>query len=324
MKNNNLDGPVETNENSALYQKDSTFPYISVYKKLKFFLGAWVFSEIILITPLLTFIDRLNEKKILFLGEDFSSWHMFWGQQILPNILKLAIITVFAGIFGIVFGYKAKYLSIGDKLIYSIFNSVLAVTAMTWFFIGLLFILRPPEKAEVSGIFSTIAQTFSTYPFNLFFILQLVFGFVSGFIFISVGEKKGQDPDVYFGQTREKSDTLFGIKWYHYLWLWVPIHAYGVALLSAVYIGFAALINFVRSVKWFEFLGISKGSENSLDLFRGKLIWVVWAGVIAIVALSFLRKVLASERKMATGLRILVCIALGLFVPALLVLFVNI
>lgn len=171
-----------------------------------------------------------------------------------------------------------------------------------------------------------ILYLFTASPFYLtFLILNLVGSFAAGFYFVDVGSKIIGNP--YHTIDREKSGTLLGIKWYHYLWLWMPIGFYGQVALNLIYATGHTLITFIRNVHWFDFLGgvvVSENgttSQNSLDIAWGKLIGIYIAAVIIYYLLAYLREVLAGEKQIHIALKILVSVGIGVVIPFLLLWF---
>jgi len=169
------------------------------------------------------------------------------------------------------------------------------------------------------------SNVFVSSPFYLIFlILNLVGTFVFGFWCVDFGSKIIGNP--YHTLDKEKPGTLLGVKWYHYLWLWLPIGFYGQVALNLIYATGHTLITFFRNVHWFDFLGITVSSENGvaqngIDVAWGKLIGIYIAALIIYYLLNYLRKVLAGEKQMNLALKILVSVGIGVVIPFLLLWF---
>lgn len=291
------------------------------------FISAWLLAEVVLIGAVFNFLERLNQKGILGMGDDFVTSQLYWGAGIGMNIFRLVIVIVFAGAFGLLYGYLSKRVaSTSEKIIVNTINALLAVFGTFFVMLLALAIFQPGAFGEINNSLGEILYLFTASPFYLtFLILNLAGSFAAGFYFVDIGSKIIGNP--YHTMDREKSGTLLGIKWYHYLWLWMPIGFYGQVALNLIYATGHTLITFVRNVHWFDFLGgvvVSENgttSQNSLDIAWGKLIGIYIAAVIIYYLLAYLREVLAGEKQMHIALKILVSVGIGVVIPFLLLWF---
>ena len=291
------------------------------------FVSSWLLAEVVLIGAVFNFLERLNEKGILGMGDEFTTSQLYWGDGIGMNIFRLVIVVVFAGVFGLLYGYLSKrVVSTSEKIIANTINSLLAVFGTFFVMILALAIFQPGVIGEINNSFGQILYTFTASPFYLvFLVLNLVGSFAAGFYFVELGGKIISNP--YHTMDREKNATLLGIKWYHYLWLWMPIGFYGQVALNLIYATGHTLITFIKNVHWFDFLGgvvVSEDgatSQNSLDIAWGKLIGIYIAAVIIYYLLVYLREVLAGGKKMHIVLKILVSVGIGVVIPFLLLWF---
>lgn len=295
--------------------------------KARRLISAWLLAEVVLIGAVLNFLDRLNQKGVLGMGADFSPNQLFWGDGIWMNIFRLVIFVFFAGVFGFLYGYLSKKITTSEKIIVNTINAFLAVFGSIFILLLVVVIFQPGTAGEINGSIGVILNTLVSSPFYLIFlILNLVGAFAFGFWCVDLGSKTIGNP--YHTMDKEKSGTLLDIKWYHYLWLWLPIGFYGQVALNLIYATGHTLITFVRNVHWFDFLGGTVVSEdgtsvgqNSLNIAWGKLIGIYIAAVIIFYLLAYLREVLAGGKEMHWGLKILVSVGIGVVIPFLLLWF---
>ena len=284
------------------------------------FTGSWLLTEFILVSSVFSFLNRLNEKGILGMGADFNATQLFWGNGIGMNVLKIAIITVFSGLFGFMYGYLSKKVSMSDKIIVSTLNSIMAV----FFYFALMLIifafLGKTEKNEMHTALAFFLSYMVTSPLVLSFtLLQLIGSFVAGFYFVGVGINVISNP--HYTLDKEKTGTLLDIKWYHYLWLSIPISIYSLVYLNLIYATGHTIITFIGNVRWYEFLGVTSTGDagrSSIDIAWGNLFLIYIVGVIIFFALAYLRAVLTGKKQMHWGLKILVSALVGFVIPFIL------
>ena len=300
-------------------------PNQSLVNKALRLISSWLLAEVVLIGAVLNFLDRLNQKGILGMGADFSPNQLFWGDGIWMNVFRLVIFVFFAGVFGYLYGYLSRKITTSEKIIVNTINAFLSVFGSFFIMLLAVMIFRPETAGEINSSIGVILNTFISSSFYLtFLILNLVGSFALGFYCVELGSKTINNP--YHTLDKEKSGTLLGVKWYHYLWLWLPIGFYGQVAINLIYATGHTLITFVRNVHWFDFLGVTVSSENgagrnSIDIAWGKLIRIYIAAVIIYYLLVYLREVLAGEKQMHWVLKILVSIGIGVIIPFLLLWF---
>jgi hypothetical protein len=283
--------------------KPTAKPNQTLGGKFRHFVWSLLLAEGVLNGGVFFFFERLNEKGILGMGDEFSAKDLYWGDGIGMNIFRLVIFLVFAGVFGLLYGYFSKgAVGRSERIIVNTINSMLVVYYTPF---------------VSSSNFGQILYTLAASPFYLIFlILNLVGMFVAGFYFIKVGSKIISDP--YYTMDKDKNGTLLDIKWYHYLWLWLPILVYEQAFLGLIYnIGYT-LITLIKTFHWYDFLGFAAG-PNSLEVAADRLLRIFFLALIAGCLLAYLRHVLAGESKMHIALKILVSVAIGVVIPILLI-----
>lgn len=292
--------------------------------KLRRFVSSWLLVEVVLIGAVFNFLEQLNEKGILGMGDEFTTSQLYWGEGIGMNIFRLIIVVAFAGIFGFLYGYLSRrVISLSEKIIVNTINAFLAVFGTFFVIFLVLAIFQPEVTEEFNSSLGIILHTFTASSFYFtFLILNLIGSFVAGLYCMDAGSATINDP--YYTMDREKNGTLLDIKWYHFLWLWIPIGFYGQIALNLIYATGYTLITFLKNVHWFDFLGgtvVSEdgtASQNSLDVAWGKLIAIYFAAVIIYYLLAYLREVLAGEKEMRIAVKILVSVGIGVIIPFLL------
>lgn len=299
--------------------KPTTYSGQNIGNKIRHFIAAWLLAELVLIEPIYHFFEDLNTKGILGLGDNFSSWQSYWGDGIGLNILKTIIIISMAGVFGFLYGYLSKRVSMSEKIIVNTINCLLGVFFFVFVLIIIILITGQTSSNEIDEGISFVLSFFSNSPLYLsFLVLQLVGSFIAGFLMIGIGMKVINSP--YHNMDKARQGTLFDISWYHYLWLWLPISLYGQLLLNLIYLSGHTLITFVRNVRWYEFLGASVSSEgnnekNSIDIAWGKLIIIAIAVSISFNLLVYLKEVLSGEKRIHWALKVLSVVGIGIVIP---------
>lgn len=288
-------------------------------------LSAWLLAEVVLNSAILKFVERLNEKGILGMGANFSANQLFWGDGFLLNTLRLFIVVFFAGVFGFLYGYLSRKVSASEKVIVNAINMIMAVFGAAVLFLLAVAIFHSEQLTEVNNTFGIMLHMTFSSPFYIgFIILNLLGSFAFGFYCVGLGMRTVNHP--YHPWDKEKTGTLLEIKWYHYLWLWMPLGFYSQVAINLIYATGHALVTFFRNVRWFEFLGASVAAEgvqeqNSIDVAWGKLIGIYIAVVIIYYLLAYLREILAGEKKMHWALKTLISIGIGIALPALLTIY---
>ncbi len=288
-------------------------------------LSSWLLAEVVLTSAIFKFIERLNEKGILGLGANFSANQIFWGGGYLLNGLRLLIIVFFAGVFGFLYGYLSRKVSASEKVIVNTINMIMAVFGPVVLVLLALAIFHPENLAELNSNIGLILHVIFSSPFFItLIILNLLGSFAFGFYCVGLGMKTVNNP--YHTWDKEKTGTLLEIKWYHYLWLWLPIGIYSQVVVNLIYATGHAIVTFFHNMRWFEFLGatvVSEGvrEQNSIDTAWGKLIGIYIDVVIIYYLLEYLREILAGEKKMHWALKILVSIGIGIVIPFVLTIY---
>lgn len=92
--------------------------------------------------------------------------------------------------------------------------------------------------------------------------------FVSSFYFIKIGQNVINDP--YYTNDKTKNGTLLDIKWYHYIWLSIPLGVYSQVILNLIYAVGHTIVTLISNFKWTTiFGGTDEKGENAIDVAWG-------------------------------------------------------
>lgn len=290
-------------------------------KILRFLAAGWLSTIFMGIVG--NFLDRLNTKGILGMGEGFSTSHVFWGDGIGMNIARILFVATNAAAFGFIYAYLVRRISSSQSIIINTINSVLSVLG-TSVLILLVIATMKQEQNFGENISLIIYAISSSYFYLTLFFIQLLVGFFAGVLGVALGCKIINNP--YYTLDKERAGTFLGIKWYHYAWLWLPIGFYGQIILNLVYATIHTVITLILNIKWYEIFGVSKSGEeqSSLSVAWGHLIWIYIAGAITIYLTKYLREILAGERQMKWWLKLLIVLGISVGIPALVIIYLPI
>lgn len=297
-------------------------PVLGSYWRLWRFIAAWALSEIVLIGAIQNFVDNLNKQGVISLGDNFTPTQVFWGDGIGLNLLRLVVLTLFAGVFGILYGYFVREVKERERLVVSVANTILAVFGTLIFLMMAYSVGNGGLGVDLSVLIGSLASSiFSSTLYSTFIILQLVLAFAATYYSLGYGVALINNSNT--NSFDEKNmDTLLGIKWYHYLWLWIPIGFYGQMFIRLIYIVGKVVIGAIGGLKWFDFLGMG-AENNSLSTIWGSIMVGIIIAAIAASLLTYLREILSGERAMHPALKVIVSIVIGLVIPICLILFTS-
>lgn len=303
--------------------EDSFNRTLDFNKKLKYFLGAWALTEIVLLDAVYKLIQGLQHRNIIHISFDFDPSQVFWGNSVTLNIIKVVLLSVFAVLFGIVYSYLARKVTESDKAnlsllnaVFSVFGTILILLLFVW--IASLF---SSSGAQIHDTIVEIVQTIrKTQLYSIFIIIQFLAVGIFSYIGFVIGGKLTE------GLDEEQSGRLLGIKWYHYLWLWPAISIYSQAFLYLIYLTLHALRVFLSRFKWWELFGATSSSQDagSQNSFQGLIITLVFLYIVAAIILNIIklqRDILSGDRKMNILLKVIVSIIVAFIVPILLSIF---
>ncbi len=294
----------------------------SLFSKIKRFFAASLLSDFVLGNAINVFFENLNKKGLLGLGSDFQANQMIWGESIWLNILHLIILGLTAGIFGFTFGYLSRRVSLSEKIIFTFFYVFIRLIFFALFSVIIEFFI-PSAATTLNEVISLTIYGITSSAFNAtFLIIGYIIMFASAFYFIEKGSKIINDP--YYTTDKSVNGTLLDVKWYHYLWLFIPISFYTQILLNLLYKVGHTIVNLINNFKWHTIFGGSvRGKGNALDVAWDSLFFIFIVAMIVIYLMDYLRKVLSGETDQHWGIKLLISIGIGIVIPFLLLFFTS-
>jgi hypothetical protein len=295
----------------------------STFSKLKKFLGAYLLAGAVFGNAIRVFIETLNKKGLLGLGDEFLPNDLIWGDSIWLNILHLIITAFIAGLFGFLFGYLTRRVNLSGKIIFT------ALYVFTGFIFIALFsmlidLFLPDYSSEFNFALGTYFYTITSSAFNLTFgILNYLIMFISSFYFIKVGQAVINDP--YYTTDKTQNGTLLDIKWYHYIWLSIPLGFYSQVVLNLIYFIGHTIVTLASNFKWTTiFGGTDDKGENAIDVAWGKLFFIFISAIIIFYLLDYLRKILIGETNQHWAVKLLIILGVSIILPFLILYFTPI
>ena len=294
----------------------------SIYSKLKRFFGVFLLSDWVLGNAVNAYISDLNDKGLLGLGSDFRTTNLIWGETVWLNILHVLILAFTADLFGFIFGYLSRKLSLSEKII---FTSLYVF--IRFLFLGLFTIIIDIFFPNFSAGFNTlISEAFfaiSSSIFNATFaILGYIAMFASSLYFMKSGEAVINDP--YYTIDKSLNGTLLDIKWYHYFWLFIPIGFYSQIILNLIYKTGHALVVLIQNFKWLTIFGVPDGNKgNAIDVAWGEIVAYFFISILVIRIMYYLRKILIGETAQHWAVKTLIVLAIGIVLPVLFLMYIN-
>lgn len=308
-------------DSSHILKPVATISY-SLFSKIARFFAAAILADWVLGNAINVFIQNLNSKGLLGLGADFKASFIIWGDSIWLNILHILILAFTAGLFGFIFGYLSRRISLSDKIIFTFLYVFIKFVflGLTSFVIDIFF---PNYSANWNELISETFFSITSSAFNAtFVILSYISMFASAFYFMNTGSKVINDP--YYNTDKSKNGTLLDIKWYHFFWLFIPISIYSQVLLNLIYLVGRTLVTLVRNFKWTTIFGGSDGDKgNALDVAWGGLTFVIIVSMIIIFLMDYLRKVVVGETSQHWAIKILIAIGIAFGVPFLILYYTS-
>jgi hypothetical protein len=269
--------------------------------KEKIFIISWTWFLLIFVYQSIFygFIDELNQSGKINFGSEFSPYHLVWGNHIFPNILKIIIDAAIALLGGITVGYLLTRARITFKFFYSFFSAILQIFFFL-FVMLLIFALIAKERIEGNmgmGLFY-ILESFRLEPFYATVLLiGLITIFFSYYFGINVGMRLKEEN--YFNTDTQTRTTFLDIKWYHWLWFWIPVGIYLKIILWIIFNSIIAVFEAIKKWKILEIFGIYTADRlKEPPRSIGDILW--WGFLFAIAfffQLKFIWDILTGRKK---------------------------
>lgn len=294
----------------------------SLFSKIKRFFAAALLADFVIGSAINVFFENINKKGVLGLGSDFQANQMVWGDSVWLNILHLAILGITAGIFGFIFGYLSKRVSLGEKIIFTFFYVFIKLIFVALFSIIIEFFI-PSAAATWNDVIGSSINFITSSMFNAtFVILGYILMFLSAIYFIDRGSDVINDP--FYTTDKNVNGTLLDVGWYHYLWLFIPITIYMQVICNLIYQVGDTIVNLVRNFKWHTLFGFPDGENgNALDVAWGSLLFIFFMVIIIFYLMDYLRKILSGEIRQHWGIKLLISIVIGFAIPFLMIYFTS-
>lgn len=294
----------------------------SIFSKIKRFFAAALLADFVLGNAINVFVENLNKKGLLGLGSDFQAYQMIWGESVWLNILHLIILGVTAGIFGFLFGYLLRRISLSEKIVFTFFYVFIRLIFLALFSFIIEFFI-PSAATTWNEVISLSIYVITSSAFNAtFLILGYLIMFASAFYFMDKGSNVINDP--YYTTDKSVNGTLLDVKWYHYFWLFIPISFYTQILLNLLYKVGHTVVSLISNFKWHTIFGGSDGDKgNALDVAWGSLFFIFIVAMIVLYLMDYLRKVLSGETDQHWAVKLLISLGIGIVIPFLILYFTS-
>lgn len=286
--------------------------------KLKYFIACYLLVWLVLQDAIGKFITILNNRGVVNLGQDFSPSGLFWTDEPLWNIVKLAIICGLAFVFGIAYSYMARKIRASDKVTISMVNAIAGIFGYVLILFAIIAIFRNYALHDSFVYMRDIIRQDSFY--MAFIIFQLIGAGLLTFAGINVGQKLVDRLE------EDDKGKLLGIKWYHYIWLSPAISIYVRSFLFLIYLTIPAIGTFFSNFHWGDLLGgNTDGTQNnSVSSLVWSFAFLYFVAVVIFYLIKLQRDVLAGKAKMHAAFKVLISIVVSLVIPILLIMFTAI
>lgn len=245
--------------------------------KEKIFIISWTWFLLIFVYQniLYRFILELNQAGKINFGQGFDPNQLIWGEHIFPNILKIIADFAISLLGGITVGYLITKARITFKFFYSFFSTL--VQFFLYILIFLIFAMVFNKSKPDEGIGAAFF-----YFIEAFRLQPLYAGFLGvGFVLVFLGYYYGINLGInlrekdYFGTDFNRRDTFLDIKWYHWLWFWIPVGIYLRIILWITFGSLCAIFEALKGWKILEIFGVTVSSSKgeSSQSIGGIIFW---------------------------------------------------
>jgi hypothetical protein len=254
------------------------------------------------------------------LGPNFQSPSLIWGNSIGWNGLHFFILIFISGIFGFLFGYMSRKVSMDDKVLFGTL-----FVFFHFFFLGIILliadIIYQGYWTNLDGMVSEIIhEANSSRVIVLFLILDCLGMVFSAIFFMKKGRKIARNSNDI--ADKNKKGKFLGIKLYHYIWLCIPIIFYSQVILNFLYqVTNKVVLLIVISKKPIISANGMGGNGNANNVEWGNLLWLAAISGISIFLMVYLQKILSGKIKKDVSIAIVFALGIGFVVPLLILLF---
>jgi hypothetical protein len=286
----------------------------SFFSKIRRYFFVVFISEFVVGNGIYAFITTLNKKGILGLGPEFNVYQITWGDSLWLNILHLIILAFIASVFGFIFGYRSRLVSLSEKILFTFFYVFVRLIFLLLISISFDFFLPKEAASWYEDLGLAIYLIASSHFHATFVILNYLLMFASSFYFIEKGSNIINNP--YYSKDKSINGTLLDIKWYHYLWLWFPISVYTQLFLHLLYRVGCTIVTLFKNFKLYNIFDSIYGfKRNALDIAWGNLFYIFLGVFVILYLMDYLRKVLSGETDQHWVIKLLISIVIGIVIP---------
>lgn len=254
----------------------------TIKEKLLIILWTWFLLIFVYQNILYRFLVELNESGKIHFGAEFNPSQLIWGEQIFPNIIKIIVDLCIALLGGITVGYLVTRARISFKFFYSFFSTIFQL----FFSVAIIILItafayKGNSNEGIGTVLFIMLEAFRSQPLYLSFI-------VSGFVLVFLGYYQGINLGMKFREENvfdmdlNRRDTFLDIKWFHWLWFWIPVGIYLKIILWIIFNSLLAVFQAIRNWKILEFIGIYSADRlKEPPRSIGDIIW--WGFLAALV-----------------------------------------
>ena len=270
----------------------------TIKEKLFIILWTWFLLIFVYQNILYRFIVDLNQCGKINFGAEFNPSQLVWGEHIFPNIIKIVIDFLSALLGGITVGYLVTRARITFKFLYSFFSTLFQL----FFFVAIIILMpvfthKGNSNEGAGAVLFYILEAFRSQPLYISFI-------ISGFVLVFVGYYYGINlgmrfrEENAFGMDLNRRDTFLDIKWFHWLWFWIPVGIYLEIMLWVIFSSFLAIFESLKKFKFIEIFGITVSNGNEQP--REPVVQIIFWGFLILffffVQLNFVWDLLSGKK----------------------------
>lgn len=283
--------------------------------KLKYFLACYLLVWVVLQDAIGKFLIILNNREVINIYKGFDPAALFWTDQPLWNIVKLAIICVLAFMFGVAYSYMARKIRKSEKVTISMFNAISGVFGYLLISFAIVAIFK---NDTLHYSFMYIREAFKQ---NNFFVIFIALQVIGVGVLTYVGINTGQM--LIDKLNEDEKGRLLGVKWYHYIWLSPAISIYIQSFLYLAYMTVRAIGIFFKNFKWDEVSegAARSGGSNSINSLVWGIFFIYLIAVVIFYLIMLQRDILANKVKMHAVFKVLISISVSAIIPILLAMF---
>ncbi len=232
--------------------------------KEKILIISWTWFLLIFVYQniLYRFIVELNQSGKINFGVDFNPSQLVWGEHVLPNVIKIIVDLCIALLGGITVGYLITRARITFKFFYSLLSTVIQLYLSVIAIVLIsAFAYKGASNESIGSVVFYVLESLRAQPLYVSFM-------IAGFALVFTGYYWGINLGMRFREENvfdmdvNRRDTFLDIKWFHWLWFWIPVGIYLRIMLWVIFSGLLAIVESLKRFKFIEIFGITVSSAN--------------------------------------------------------------